>query len=218
MVSTEAREETTERRERRRHARREAILDAAQTLFNQRGVEATTMDDIARACDVAKGTLYLSFPSKDEIAFALVTRALEELHSRVGAAVEGGGTAVEGIQRMADAYYAFSQERPESFNYLFLVPHPDYIGRVADDVAEGAALVGFESLELLAGLVRQGTKEGTLSVIDPWATAVGMWSALTGVIVIPTRDTAGSLIGIDHGQLVRDMVRALLNGLHPDFA
>ena len=219
MVSTEPREapgEGADRRERRRLARRERILDAAQKLFTSRGVEAPTMDDIARACDVAKGTLYLSFDSKDDIALALLSRAMHELHERLRASVsDGAGTALERIQRIADAYYAFSQERPEAFGYLFLVPHADYAGRVAPEVAEETALLGFASLELLVGLLRQGVEEKSLALRDPWSAAVGMWSALTGVIVIPTRDAPSNLVGIDHAELVRDMVQALLRGLHP---
>ena len=219
MVSTEAPEATsggTARRERRRIARRETILEAAQALFTVRGLEATTMDDIARECDIAKGTLYLSFSSKDDIAFALLSGAIHELHERLRTSVDGGdGTALDRIQRIADAYYAFSQERPEAFRYLFLVPHPDYAGKVAPEVAEETAMLGFASLELLVGLLRQGIAEKSLAMRDPWSTAVGMWSALTGVIVIPTSDAATNLTGIDHAELVREMVQALLRGMRP---
>jgi len=220
MVSTQTPETTdtsAERRERRRTARRETILEAAQSLFTVRGVEATTMDDIARECDIAKGTIYLSFSSKDDIAFALLSGAIHELHERLRASVAtGAGTALELIQRIADAYYAFSQERPEAFRYLFLVPHPDYAGKVAPEVAEETAMLGFASLELLVGLLRQGVEEKSLAVRDPWSTAVGMWSAMTGVIVIPTRDATSAVTGIDHAELVREMVQALLRGMRPD--
>ncbi|MCZ7534637.1 MAG: TetR/AcrR family transcriptional regulator [Acidimicrobiia bacterium] len=222
MVRTDAPDTSdagTDRRERRKAERREAILDAAQRLFTVRGLEATTMDDIARECDIAKGTLYLSFDSKDDIAFAVLSRALHELHETLRASVvDGRGTALERIQRIADAYYAFSVERPGAFRYLFLVPHPDYAGRVTPEVAEETELLGFASLELLVGLLRQGVEEKSLALSDPWSAAVGMWSALTGVIVIPTRDAPSSLVGVDHADLVRQMVQALLRGLHPDHA
>lgn len=43
------------------------ILDAAQKLFVQKGVRQTTMDDIAKAADYSKSTIYVYFKSKEEI-------------------------------------------------------------------------------------------------------------------------------------------------------
>jgi AcrR family transcriptional regulator len=43
------------------------LLDAARTLFSERGYHETTVDDITRSADVAKGTFYLYFSEKREI-------------------------------------------------------------------------------------------------------------------------------------------------------
>jgi AcrR family transcriptional regulator len=47
--------------------RRQQLLDAARSLFAERGYHETTVDDITRAADVAKGTFYLYFSEKREI-------------------------------------------------------------------------------------------------------------------------------------------------------
>ncbi|HUA35286.1 MAG TPA: TetR/AcrR family transcriptional regulator [Candidatus Binataceae bacterium] len=52
-------------------AKRAAILDAAQKLFSRYGYRRTSIDDIAREAEIAKGTVYLSFKSKEEIFRAL---------------------------------------------------------------------------------------------------------------------------------------------------
>jgi AcrR family transcriptional regulator len=55
---------------RRRQAtaeRRRAILDAARTVFARQGYASTVVEDIARQAEIAKGTLYLYFPSKEQI-------------------------------------------------------------------------------------------------------------------------------------------------------
>jgi AcrR family transcriptional regulator len=56
-----------ERREREEHLRLDAILVAAQDVFTRSGYQAARMEDIAEAAEVAKGTLYYYFKSKDEI-------------------------------------------------------------------------------------------------------------------------------------------------------
>jgi AcrR family transcriptional regulator len=59
--------------------RRSEILAAATKIFGNKGFEATRMEEIAKAAQIAKGTLYLYFPSKDAIYSATVRQALSEL-------------------------------------------------------------------------------------------------------------------------------------------
>ena len=60
------------RTEEEREARLRSILDAALAIFAERGFAAARLDDIAAQAGVAKGTLYLYFPSKDALFEGLV--------------------------------------------------------------------------------------------------------------------------------------------------
>lgn len=51
---------------------RNNILEAARILFLQRGVEGTSMDDIAKSAEYSKSTIYVYFKSKDEIYYTIV--------------------------------------------------------------------------------------------------------------------------------------------------
>ena len=62
-----SRERVLNRRERRRVETRERIIRAALSLFSERGVTATTVEDITNAADVGKGTFFNYFPSKEDI-------------------------------------------------------------------------------------------------------------------------------------------------------
>ena len=46
---------------------KKSILDTVEKLFSEKGIRQTTMDDIAKAADYSKSTLYVYFKSKDEI-------------------------------------------------------------------------------------------------------------------------------------------------------
>lgn len=64
------------RREQKREATREQMLAAAEALFTERGFEATTVDDIAERADVAKGTFYYHFKTKEDVAVAIARAAM----------------------------------------------------------------------------------------------------------------------------------------------
>lgn len=66
--------------------KRALILDAALDLFRNYGFRRTSMEDIARAANVAKGTLYLYFKSKDELFEALARRLAELVEANLKAA------------------------------------------------------------------------------------------------------------------------------------
>ena len=67
-------------------ARRQAILDAALTVFAERGYEAARLDDMAARAGVAKGTLYLYFKDKEALFEALVRGAVSPMLGQVGEA------------------------------------------------------------------------------------------------------------------------------------
>jgi AcrR family transcriptional regulator len=58
----------------RRAATRTAIVEAASGLFAERGFEGTTIDDIVAAADVARGSFYYNFKSKEEVVLAIGRR------------------------------------------------------------------------------------------------------------------------------------------------
>jgi AcrR family transcriptional regulator len=64
-------------------ARRQAILDAALLTFAEHGFEAARLDDVAARAGVAKGTLYLYFPSKEALFEALVRNAVAPIIAQV---------------------------------------------------------------------------------------------------------------------------------------
>jgi len=59
---------------------RENIASAASELFMERGIIATSMDDIAKAAGYSKATLYVYFENKEEIVGLLVLNSLKKLY------------------------------------------------------------------------------------------------------------------------------------------
>jgi AcrR family transcriptional regulator len=85
----------------KRQERAQRILDAAATLILRWGYNKTTIDDIARQANVAKGTIYLHWKTREELFAALITREKleigEEIKQRIAADPEGA--TLRGIVR-----------------------------------------------------------------------------------------------------------------------
>jgi AcrR family transcriptional regulator len=103
---------TTKREQ--REASTERILASALTLFVSKGYRSTTVDDIARACELTKGAVYFYFPSKAAILLALLDEIEDLMVSKMVARVSQAGPLV------ADKLIAFlhsgagmGNEKPE---------------------------------------------------------------------------------------------------------
>src|SRR6202012_254839 len=68
---------------------RQEILRTAARLFQQRGYDATSMNDVAAALKLSKGGLYHHFQGKDEILFEIMSHAMEITEQRVLDPVRG---------------------------------------------------------------------------------------------------------------------------------
>jgi len=79
---------------------RQDILRTAARLFQQRGYDATSMNDVAAALKLSKGGLYHHFQSKDEMLFHIMNHALDITEERVVKAVRGIGGAEERLRTL----------------------------------------------------------------------------------------------------------------------
>ena len=79
---------------------RQEILRTAARLFQQRGYDATSMNDVAAALKLSKGGLYHHFQSKDEILFEIMNHAMEITEERVLAPVRSITDPVERLKAL----------------------------------------------------------------------------------------------------------------------
>ncbi|GCE03559.1 TetR/AcrR family transcriptional regulator [Dictyobacter aurantiacus] len=75
-------------KEKQRQEREELILKVAQDVFLERGYHETSMDEIASRVGIAKGTVYLHFPGKDDLVIAIFERDMQEILSQMDACLD----------------------------------------------------------------------------------------------------------------------------------
>lgn len=77
------------RNDRRRVRTRSSLIGAARTVFAARGVESATIQEIADTADVAKGSFYNHFDSREDLLSAVAAATLEELGEILDRKVQG---------------------------------------------------------------------------------------------------------------------------------
>ena len=81
---------------------RRRILDAATSLFNERGYGGTSIRHISERLGMTKGALYYHFASKDDLLFAMVAPLIEALTTFVGAVREAGTVGPDLVRELVD--------------------------------------------------------------------------------------------------------------------
>jgi AcrR family transcriptional regulator len=105
--------------------RRSQILAAARDCFVGQGVADTTVDDIAKAAHVAKGTVYLYYRSKDEILRQLLVEDLAELRDGTVPDISRPGAVDERLRRYVSATLDFFERKRDFIDHCQLELSPD---------------------------------------------------------------------------------------------
>ena len=98
--------------------RRQKIVGAASRLFAQLGYSECDMDRVAARLRIAKGTIYLYFPSKEKLFLACVDWGMSQLQLSVRAAEDSTEDPFERIARAIRAYLTFFAEHPQHVELL----------------------------------------------------------------------------------------------------
>lgn len=104
------------RRQQERLAREALMLDHAQRLLVAHGFQSFNLDDLAHAIGYAKGTIYLHFESKEDLALAVANRALKERADLFERAARFAGGTRERMHAIGVACCQFAVAYPEYFH------------------------------------------------------------------------------------------------------
>ncbi|WGT49591.1 TetR/AcrR family transcriptional regulator [Thioclava nitratireducens] len=150
---------------RRAEARPDEVLDAALTLFEEKGYAHTSVAQIAKTAGLSKGAVYLYFPSKQAILEGLVRRAVSPIAARAQALVELSSDDARGTLRALFSLIATSLSDPK------VLAIPKVVIREAVVAPEIAAMYRREVfdhvLPAATEMVRQGIASGQLRPVDP---------------------------------------------------
>lgn len=192
---------------------RQRILDVALDLFGIRGVEAVSLDEIARDVGVRKQTILYWFPSKDELVVAVLEQAAAELLVVIDAAIRSASDdPLERIDAVVRAVFRPAVRRPALLGLVREVSRlpadqADRLRRHVQPMVDRAT--AYLQLEMDHGRIRRG---------DPGLVAALAYATVTGIATEPEALRAvgwgPSAAGL---RRLRDELRAFLRAaLSPD--
>jgi AcrR family transcriptional regulator len=154
-------------RQRRPEARPAQIIEAALEVFGERGLANARLDDIAKRAGLAKGTIYLYFPNKEEL-FRAVIRSTVVVALERAEALYVYGPPEEQMHAFMRSYWTFLTSPGFERIYRLVTGElhnfPELTRFYAEEVIE-------RGLRLLSGMIRRGIEAGVFREMDPVAAA-----------------------------------------------
>ena len=185
---------------------RNAILDAAELVFQDKGVSSTSLADIALAAGVTRGAIYWHFKDKADLFDAMIERIFEPVESRM-AELEGEfvGDPVAALCSLALFFLGRIANDDHYFRLIEISWHKcEYVGemaRIRDDHLE----CGTRYLAISERAFALARERGLLpATASPHCAAVGLVAIVDGLVVnwtlnreqFPLEEYAPKLIGI----------------------
>jgi len=170
-----------ERKARERQVRIEQILEAAYQVFQEVGYTAATMDQIAERAELAKGTLYIYFKSKEEVYFSLLVNGLDILIRLLEESVTPGRTPADPLRETAAILYQFYAEYTPYFRIFMVMRQEDMQAKLDPELSAEINERATTILGFLSGQVQKANPGGAPGEASPWQVANILWGAFTGI-------------------------------------
>ena len=151
-------------RRRRKDARPAELLEAALALFVEKGFAATRSEEVAKAAGVSKGTLYLYFPSKEELLKAVIQHFLgAEIEAGIKEAAAAEGPTAQVMQQLLVTWWTRIYEGPASGVFKLVITEIRNFPEIGDFWVEHVVAPGEA---LVSGLLRRGIERGEFAPVD----------------------------------------------------
>jgi AcrR family transcriptional regulator len=154
------------RKERERAARREAILDAAEQVFSERGYHRASMQEIAARAEFSVGHIYNQFSSKQGLYVALVDMRFTEHVERIERVLVSAEPGADYTRLAVAEVFRFFSEH-EAFFRIFMRVGVEGGGGVAPGVPETCIHRWNAHVARMGDLVQRGVDDGRIFDADP---------------------------------------------------
>ncbi|MBS2037081.1 TetR/AcrR family transcriptional regulator [bacterium] len=139
-----------------------------------RGLTGTTLNHLCAACEISRSSFYHHFESKEAVAVALYSQAIQEIHDGIRSRL--GDDLQEGLQGMLHAYLDWFAQHPRQGAFVWKVMNSELLARHIAEIAEQQRLFHLEVLAWLEPWV----KNGQARRLSP--------SVLAALVIGPARD------------------------------
>jgi AcrR family transcriptional regulator len=161
----------------KRASKREAALDQAARLFNERGIAATGIADVAAAMDVTRAALYYYFDERDDLVFQAYERTCQITAADLEAADEVGRNGL--AKTLAFTRRALQPDRPP----VAVLGEIEYLKPAQRQIIARAAA---RNMRALRGFIERGVGDGSIRPCDAEAVAQTINGFVSWIQITPT--------------------------------
>lgn len=186
---------------------REKFIEVARQLFARKGIENTTMNDIASASDKGRRTIYTYFKSKRDIFNAVIERETDKLLESLRQIADMPGNPEEKLRQYVACRFVTMKGivlRNGSLKAGFF--------RDVRKVDRARKVISSKEIEMLRRILQQGQDENVFNIDDIPARAVIITHALQGLDVPYIRDSLADR-EISKATMVKYVADLILNGI-----
>jgi len=185
---------------------RELILEAAYVIIESQGLAGLSAREIARRIGYSPGTIYNMFENLDDVILQIEARVLDALDERLAAVLAEPLPDADKVQRLAQAYLAFTHEKPRLWNLLFEhhLPANADLPDWYQQKLEGLLLRVDQALTPLLPAATEQERKRAARVL---------WAGVHGITSLSTADKLSIVTTEGAGRLVEDLVATYLSGL-----
>ncbi|MEE5991492.1 MAG: TetR/AcrR family transcriptional regulator [Lachnospiraceae bacterium] len=155
------------------------VLEVAEELFEKKGFDAVSMDEVAFNTGISKSTVYVYFKSKQIIWDSIVCKYMELLLEDAKKAAEGQGSFEERYYRLCFDIADKFEKHPLFYKATLSKISMDMGQEIYKKIYE----IGEKTNEAIADFIRSGIEEGKVRKdIDIYPAVIMMWSSISGII------------------------------------
>ncbi len=201
---------TEDRKLREKLDRRNAILDAAEKIMLANGLYGLNMDLVAKETQLAKGTLYLYFKSKEEILAELCLKSRQLLLNKFKEATRNIESPIEKIKAIVLSNFDFNKKNPLYSELVSLFEINTQHTETPQLMESSMAIT-----EFVLDIATRAKADGSFNPdVDPMLFTISLWGMTTGMVQLVK--VRGALIekhqGITEKQILDNFLTIIENG------
>lgn len=205
---------STARKTAEREAKQQFILDAARSLFAEKGIESSKMDDIAAASQYTRRTLYAYFKSRDEVLLRVHVEDLRRRWERQKLALSDADDCHSGIRLWAETLHAFWVQHPHCMR---MEQYWDFHGidrtRIGEEFFRSFESLNDELVEGLRKIFRGGIEDGSLRPDLDVDTCISQFVTSVRSIAYRTLSPGYSFSDFDRDEYMRHYLDLFIRGV-----
>jgi AcrR family transcriptional regulator len=174
----------SERKEREKELKKSIMLEAAEALILEKGLDNLNMNEVADRAEVSKGSLYQYFDSKTDLVLGICNKATTLLSKEIKKVLTQDRPGIELVHMIGATFMTFVSEHPEYFRAMRFHDNLKETSNLEDsNFLSSCSNNMHESFTCMVRAIQIGMQDGSINPsYDPKELALILWATSHGMV------------------------------------